>query len=161
MNDVTRLIRGFRTTQWIIDKQCEGLTHEESLLQLPFRGNCLNWVLGHLAQNRNQALDVLGLDLFGPDDLADRYGRGSEPLDENAEDVLALEELLDLLRAQQAALEGHLKQAPAATLDVLVGGDGERTALEVLSHLHWHETYHCGQLEILRQLTGTDDAVIP
>jgi hypothetical protein len=29
----------------IIKAQTEGLSHADSLLQLPFRGNCLNWVL--------------------------------------------------------------------------------------------------------------------
>ena len=34
----------FKTNHYILNRQIEGLTHEDSLLQLPFRGNCLNWV---------------------------------------------------------------------------------------------------------------------
>ena len=37
---------------------------------------------------------------------------------------------------------------------------GETTLGERLVFLHWHETYHVGQLELLRQLAGTNDAVI-
>jgi len=31
----------------VITLQTKELTHADSLLQLPCRGNCLNWVLGH------------------------------------------------------------------------------------------------------------------
>jgi hypothetical protein len=44
----------------VIRRQVDGLTHEDSLLQLPFRGNCLNWVLGHIVATRNRALALLG-----------------------------------------------------------------------------------------------------
>lgn len=38
---------------------------------------------------------------------------------------------------------------------------GEEAALgEALASLHWHETYHTGQFELLRQLAGKNDAVI-
>jgi hypothetical protein len=36
----------------IIKRQTEGVSHEESLIQLPFRANSLNWILGHLVANR-------------------------------------------------------------------------------------------------------------
>src|SRR4051794_4037563 len=44
----------------IIKAQTAGLTHDESLLQLPFRGNCMNWVIGHILEGRNTILDLLG-----------------------------------------------------------------------------------------------------
>jgi len=44
----------------IIKMQTEGLTHQDSLLQLPFRGNCLNWVVGHLLTNRCNIIRLLG-----------------------------------------------------------------------------------------------------
>ena len=28
--------------------QTNGLAHQDSLMQLPFRGNCMNWTLGHV-----------------------------------------------------------------------------------------------------------------
>ena len=37
----------------VIKAQTKGLSHADSLLQLPFRGNCLNWVLGHIAGTRS------------------------------------------------------------------------------------------------------------
>jgi uncharacterized damage-inducible protein DinB len=34
------------------------------------------------------------------------------------------------------------------------------TTAEFLHFLLWHETYHAGQTELLRQLSGTNDKVI-
>ncbi len=36
------LIEGLRRNLGIIQAQTKGLSHADSLLQLPFRGNCLN-----------------------------------------------------------------------------------------------------------------------
>jgi hypothetical protein len=33
--------------------------------------------------------------------------------------------------------------------------------IELLQFLAWHETYHLGQLDQLRQLSGVNDTVIP
>lgn len=44
---VKDLIATLDTNQWIIDCQLKGLAHADTLRQLPFRGNCMNWVLGH------------------------------------------------------------------------------------------------------------------
>jgi hypothetical protein len=38
--------------------------------------------------------------------------------------------------------------------------DREQPRGAALAGLLWHETYHLGQLELLRQLAGTDDALI-
>jgi hypothetical protein len=55
-----KLIQLYQRTQWIIDRQTEGLTHADNLLQLPFRANCMNWVLGHLTVYRDKVLELLG-----------------------------------------------------------------------------------------------------
>ena len=63
----------------IVKMQSEGITHAESLMQLPFQGNCLNWVVGHLALSRDDMLEALG----EPPMMAAkgaRYDRGSELL---------------------------------------------------------------------------------
>ena len=37
----------------VIHMQLKGLSHEDTLLQLPFRGNCMNWVVGHIVAYRH------------------------------------------------------------------------------------------------------------
>ena len=57
-----------------------GLSHEESLIQLPFRSNCLNWVVGHLVANRCNILALLGADDLRPQVNLDHYERESDPI---------------------------------------------------------------------------------
>ena len=103
------LIEAFARNVSVIKMQTDGLTHEDSLLQPPFRGNCLNWVLGHITENRDHILEALGespvIDEFGK-----RYARGSEPLTQAGDDVVRLEELLDWLERSQVRLAAALEK---------------------------------------------------
>ena len=63
-----------------------------------------------------------------------------------------------LLDAVQSADEPFLLDKPETGL--LLESMRERTRLQRLQSLLWHETYHVGQLELLRQLAGTDDKVL-
>jgi uncharacterized damage-inducible protein DinB len=152
------LVWYFNLTHELIKMQLDGLTHADSLLQLPFRGNCLNWVLGHIVGNRNTALTRLGRERVWPEEDEARYCRGSEAIVESGQ-ALPLEELLQALDETQEGILAALQGIDEAELDEVV--DDKRTLGESLAWLHWHETYHVGQLEILRQLAGKDDVVIP
>ena len=77
--------------------QAAGLSQADSLVQLPFRSNCLNWVLGHLVSNRRTILKLLGDEQTIDGGLIARYEYGSEPITGDGEGVLALEQLLALL----------------------------------------------------------------
>ncbi len=43
----------------IIKLQTEGLSQADSLVQLPFRANCMNWIVGHIVTNRHSVLKLL------------------------------------------------------------------------------------------------------
>ncbi len=43
-------------------------------------------------------------------------------------------------------------------LNMPYGEDREQTVGSRIAYLHWHETYHVGQLEILRQVSGEREA---
>lgn len=145
----------------IIKMQVKGLTHEDSLLQLPFRGNCLNWVLGHILDSRNTVLQALGQEALLSEEQAARYGYGSEPVTRDGPDVLRLEELLSLLERSQGAIATGLQAATSAVLDREVQFAGRSmTVGQQVFFLYFHDAYHTGQTEILRQLAGTDDKVI-
>ena len=58
--DSEMLIYLYGITYYVVKQQVDDLTHEDSLLQPPFRGNCLNWVLGHIVVHRDKALVTLG-----------------------------------------------------------------------------------------------------
>jgi DNA-binding SARP family transcriptional activator len=68
--------------------------------------------------------------------------------------------LLQHLNDSQEKLIAYFQQATQEDLAVETDSENWPTLLSRVSFFHWHETYHVGQLEILRQLAGTDDAII-
>ena len=158
--DAETLVQSYRLTHHIIKLQTDGLTHGDSLLQPPVRGNCLNWVVGHIIAGRDTALVLLGQKLLWGEEEASRYRTGSEPLT-GSEQALPLERLLGDLDRSQQRLESALQSiSPEELAQVKEFRGSERTLGQALSGLHWHETYHTGQLELLRQLAGKNDAII-
>jgi uncharacterized damage-inducible protein DinB len=156
----TQLAEAFGRNLSIVQRQTEGLSHADSLRQPPFRGNCLNWVLGHLANNRDAILRAFGATPV-TGEAAARYKRESEPITSDDPDVLPLEELLRLLIASQEPLAAALS---SATPDDLARewqvGQRATTVGAWVFFLYFHETYHVGQTELLRQLAGADDKII-
>lgn len=148
----------------VLQRQVEGLTHADSLLPLPFRGNCLNWVLGHIVQSRDRMLQVAGEEsVWTPQQIA-RYQRDSEPITGPAADVIPLEKMLADLATSQERLMDALERMTEGDLSVagkeVIAGAPPWTIAQWLHFLLWHETYHVGQTEMLRQLTGVNDKVI-
>lgn len=156
-----QLVNAFAVNLRIVQRQTEGLSHEDSLLQPPFRGNCLNWVLGHVAVNRDRVLRALGEEPVLTEEQAARYESGSAPVIAADADVLALEQLLDVLSRAQDRIADGLGRLSADDLNVEIAvGEQTMTLGRRLFGLYFHETYHVGQTELLRQLAGTDDRVI-
>lgn len=147
----------------IIMMQAEGVTHEESLLQPPFRGNCFNWVIGHLVQSRDRMLRVAGESTLWTAEQVDRYARDSPPIVDGHE-ALRLEKMLADLTDQNKRLIAKIKVMSPDELDALgvtvINGGPPWSVAQWLHFLLWHEAYHLGNLEILRQLTGKNDKVI-
>ena len=145
----------------IIKSQTQGLSHADSVLQLPFRSNCLNWTLGHIATSRCNMLQALGEKSILSEAQHKRYGYGSEPVCADGEDILKLEQLLTVLEQSQKALTACLQTIGAEELAREVQSFlGTTTLGQLVFFLYWHETYHTGQTEALRQLAGKDDKVL-
>jgi uncharacterized damage-inducible protein DinB len=145
----------------IIKAQAAGLSNADGLLQPACRGNCLNWVVGHILDGRNTVLNLLGAEPAFDPVAAARYARNSEPILADGTGVVPLDELLRTLERSQE----YLGAAMAALTDADVAREtqfGTRTQPlgGILFFLYFHECYHSGQAEPLRQLAGTDDKVI-
>ena len=160
MTSPQKISRSFQTTQWIIDNQTKGLSHADSLLQLPFRANCMNWVVGHLVAYRDRIVGVLGQEPLLSEVETELYERGSAPITDG-EKAVSFEKLLRLSNQSYKQITAYLEEASPNALEVIHNAEKQQTLADRLQALHWHETYHVGQLEILRQLAGTDDVVIP
>lgn len=150
-----------RNTQ-IVKLQAEGLSQAESLVQLPFRSNCLNWIVGHLITNRHEVLKLLEGEAPAEAGRVERYTRESDPVTGPGEGVLDLSELLELLDQTQARIAEDLSKITAEALERQSAVYGRRTmsTAEWLMFFYFHDTYHTGQTEILRQAAGRDDKII-
>jgi len=146
------LIGDYGFTTMLVHRLVDGLTQEETLIQLPFEVNCLNWVLGHIVNNRSHALEVASVKHSWQYDVRKLYQTETENIKPNGEsiqvDVLLkyLDESVELLKA---ALENVNEEYLAESF---TNYRGEKTREAHLSGFHWHETYHIGQLEIFKAL---------
>ena len=154
-----QLVRELELNYRVLMAQLDGLTHADSVLQLPFRGNCLNWVLGHIIVSRGRMLRLAGIEALWNDDDYTRYDRDSEPLT-SGDEALPLERILTDLNASQERLIERIQNMQPEEFEAVPEDDDERTVGRRLAFLSWHETYHTGQTEYLRQLTGVNDKVI-
>ena len=149
------LIDAYETNAWLIHRHVDGISDEDSLLQLPFEANCLNWILGHIVHRRNSSLEALGLPPLWDEGISARYKTGSQPIESQA-DARRFEDLLADLDESQRALTAALEVATDATLDRVAENDrGAMPAIEHLRGFHWHETYHTGQLDILQAFVAS------
>lgn len=150
-----------RNTQ-ILKMQAAGLTHADSLVQLPFRSNCLNWIIGHIVASRGQVLKLLGQEPALPPEVAARYLRESDPITPESPDAMALEQLMSALYLSQDRIAAGLASATPEDLARQETPFGRRTESVGywLLFLYFHDSYHTGQTEILRQAAGKDDKVI-
>jgi uncharacterized damage-inducible protein DinB len=161
MITATDVIGGLERNLSMIKAQTQGLSHEDSVLQLPFRGNCLNWVLGHIAATRNTMLRFLGEEAILSEAHVKRYDYGSEPVCGDAGDILTLGQLLLVLEQGQTALAARLQKTTAEEFArEMESFLGTTTLGQLIFYLYWHESYHVGQTESLRQLAGKDDGVV-
>ena len=80
MHTPTLYVNMLGTVNNVIKQKTEGLTHADSMLQLPIPANCMNWILGHIMVYRMQYLGVIdGVSKPDEGEFA-LYGFGSEPL---------------------------------------------------------------------------------
>lgn len=152
--------KAYARNLWVIDRQTEGLTHAESLLQPPMRGNCLNWTLGHLAVHRDYVLAALNQEKTLGDMAIPRYGRESAPILGEGEGVLPLEQLLAALKQGQERIDAAIEQLTPTDLAREVTVGRAMPLSEALFFLYFHDTYHTGQAEPLRQLAGKNDKIL-
>lgn len=161
MITIQQLGSAFDRNARVVHIQTEGLTHTDSLIQTPYNINCLNWVVGHIVMYRDQILELLGKQQLLSAVEKSLYARESEPIRGEGKDVLRLERLLELLDQGQEQITEGLKELTPNDLENEIQVGQRRTRLsERLFFLYFHDTYHVGQTDLLRQVAGKDDRII-
>jgi len=152
MSTVTQYINSLKRIDAIIKHKTDGLTHEDSMRQLPFPGNCMNWNLGHILVYRMQYVGVI--DGVSKPDAAEfsLYGGGSQPLTDSRK-AMPLDVLLARLDEASAQVIAALEAMPTEKLAEVYDAARGTTVDDHLSfYLIFHESYHAGQLELLQEL---------
>ncbi|MCX7877567.1 MAG: hypothetical protein N2510_02880 [Ignavibacteria bacterium] len=122
----------------------EGITHDESLVSLNGT-NCINWILGHILISRDEVFAILGLKGMCDEKMKEIYKRGIKNFD--IHNAIDLNVLLEMFKDSQKMLDEKLKNYT----DKEIYGNLLRFA--------FHESYHSGQLGILRRLIGKKGAI--
>lgn len=140
----------------IIKAKTEGLSHADTMKQLPFPGNCMNWNLGHILVYRMQYLGFIdGTSKPDPEEFK-IYGGGSEPLTDS-DKAMPLSTLLTRLDEASAQVIAALEAMPLERLDTLFDEARGQTVADRLDfYLIFHESYHAGQLELLEELARAE-----
>ena len=161
MIPIEKVVTGYKRNSWIINKQVEGLSDEDGLLQLPFRGNCLNWVLAHVIVYRDEVINAFGEEGFLTPEQVARYEYDSEPVTEMGEHIIPLTKQVDIFNKQDELMLRLIEEAEEAKLNEEVDYAGTTGPIwDMVFYFYFHDTYHTGQFEYLRQLAGKDDKVI-
>jgi hypothetical protein len=156
-----QLAEGFELNLRLIQRQTDGLSHEDSLLQTPYNINCFNWVLGHIAVNRERILRLLGEGSLLSEGEYDRYKSESHPITEDGENVIPLERLLKILEEGQQRINHRFSQLTEEELAQEIQVGARMVPIGVRLHgFYFHDTYHTGQTDLLRQVAGTNDKII-
>ncbi len=161
MITITDLKRLLMIENELIHQQTKDLTDADTFIQPQPSGNCMHWVLGHLLDTQVTMLETLGGHSPIARDSLQRYTRESEPIREPEIGLFTLVDLLDGHDQVHQAVKARLSEMGEDDFNVDVPF-GQKTASRgwAVFFLHFHYSYHIGQLELLRQLAGKLDKVV-
>jgi hypothetical protein len=161
MITASQLADGFSLNTRLILLQTQDVSHVESLTQTPYNINSLNWVVGHIAVNRDRVLLLIGEKPLLTESETTRYHTGSEPVREDSENIVPLAHLLEVLNQGQELISKLMPTLPTEELDRKIQIDDHETTVGArLFGLYFHDTYHTGQTDLLRQVSGKNDHLI-
>ena len=153
--DPALLLTMYTKTHHLIRLQSAGFTHKESLVEFPFGGNSLNWTLGHIVATRHNLIAMFEDNDPQWYEPMRRYVYQSAPITPESTDAV---QLADIYTAFDAAQERFVAILSDLTIDDLERKVDHRTAGEKLAYYNFHEAYHAGQIELLRNLLNKGQA---
>jgi uncharacterized damage-inducible protein DinB len=158
------IVYQFGLCSYVLERNIEGVSHKESLVNPQPGGNCLNWVLGHLTRARNNALQLFGKrPMFAPEEFDAYDDNGGVPF--RAETAISFDELKRRFKALQEPLVNGLNAMSADAMDKPAPfsptGNPKETVGSLLAAFAFHEAYHAGQTGILRRVVGREGVVKP
>jgi len=162
--DTQALLTQIGTTDYVIKKNAEGITHAESLEHPVAGGSCMNWVVGHVNRARAGMVTLLGKEApFSSEAFSNYRGGPSNPFDpDQAIPFGELMEQYDMF--QKPILEGLRSISPerlAEKAPFSPTGNPDETIGSLLATFAFHEAYHVGQMGVLRRVVGKPGVITP
>jgi uncharacterized damage-inducible protein DinB len=159
--DIATLKYQFTVCGHVLHRTVKDVSHEESLRHPEPAGNCANWILGHIVDTRNRVMVLIGKQPVYPNERFSEYVQNSASLSDSTKAVPFEEMLQAYDRLQDEIIDGlnstsndALKQkAPFSPLD-----DPDETVGSLLAGIAFHESYHIGQLGLLRRVLNKEKA---
>ena len=160
--NATDLVKMYEFSYGAINRNLDGLSHEDSLVVPEPGGNCLNWVLGHILVARGLLLTLTGGTPVLDEAHAAQYRRGSCPDEPGM--LLDLATLRGLLSDSQQQLIPALAVISDEALARPMPEPYNRPPLtgsicDAFTRLQYHEAYHNGQMGLLRRIAGKEGAI--
>jgi hypothetical protein len=145
----------FGITGWVVIETTGDFVDQDGLFQPKPHGNCASWILGHILHSRMAVLRGFGQKPEWDETDGAQYARGALGIDD-AEKAIPFTELLAIFNRTQEAIIAALDSIGDTNL-AKMGKD--KTRFDELLFMHFHESYHVGQLSIIRRLLGKDSVI--
>lgn len=142
----------FTVSRNIAKRNAEGITNNESLQEMQ-GGTSVNWIVGHILQARNTLLTQLGCEVVIPDNELMFYRPAhDEPIRQGT--PIPLDTLLEKLD------NSHPRFLELVTQTVtLADSTTTEQQQKLISFFHFHESYHVGQLGVMRRVLGKEGKI--
>ena len=149
------LARRWRFAERLLDVETDGFTPADWDAPASAKGgNAARWILAHVTHYRRRFCRQMGDEV--PEDSWERtVARGSKTA--SVETLPAPADLRAAFRAAGEAIAKRLNALTEAQARADLGEtypDGGRTVADAAHFLHFHETYHLGQIGLIRRLRG-------
>ncbi len=142
----------------------EDITDEEALVFPTGDANCMNWIVGHIIDARNQLLTLLKEQPVWDNKKLHCYARGAKFKDVQ-ELFLPFNQLIEYLKTSYDRLISGIKHvqpdqlAAISNISLQGGATISHTLLEWLTVFSFHESYHCVQTGFLRKILGKEGKI--
>ncbi len=142
----------------------EDITDEEALVFPNGGANCMNWLVGHIIDARNQLLAFLQQQPVWHNKEFACYARGANP-SQSLELFLPFSRLIEHFKSSCERVAEGIKNTPSDQLNnvfTISSNDGiinSHTLLEWFTVFSFHESYHTGQTGFLRRVLGKEGKI--
>lgn len=147
-----RLIRSYQGNSLFLKGILAGLNDEDMLLSTG-QSNTIGWILGHITLTRAQILQRLNVEC-DVEDSEKIFDRGAE---KRKDTKMGVEETYNKYASRGEKIATTLNSLSdddlKRNLDIQLPG-GKNDVETFLSFLAWHETFHLGQIDLIKAANG-------